>query len=366
MMKNNLLVAVFLGLSATLSAQVDSIVSIKKITDKLTISGYAEAFYIYDFNRPANHQLPNYLYSFNRHNEVNLNFGMIQLAYNDEAYRGKLALMTGTYVTSNLAAEPNGLKNVYEANMGVKLSEKHDLWLDAGIFASHIGFESAIGANVWTMTRSIQAENSPYFSTGAKLSYTSPNQQWFLSGLVLNGWQRIQRVDGNQTLAFGHQVTYKPNNRLSINSSSFVGSDAPDSIRTMRYFHNAYAEYHPTDKLKILAGFDIGAQQKEKGSDAYAIWYSPTLVAQYQFLPQWSLTVRGEYYNDKNKVIINTDTPNGFQTYGYSANIDYRLSENILWRVEARNFQSKDAIFQKNEQPIKNEGFIGTSLAVSF
>lgn len=354
-------------LAATiLSAQEDSIVATDKFIDKLKISGYAEVYYNYNYNQPANHEQPAYLYSFNRHHEVNLNFGMIQLQYSDARVRGQLALMAGTYVKANMAAEPDGLKNIYEANVGVKLSKQHNLWLDAGVFASHIGFESAIGAQVATMTRSIQAENSPYFSTGVKVSYTSPSQEWFLSGLLLNGWQRIQRPNDNQTLAFGHQVTYKPSNRFSINSSSFIGSDAPDSLRQMRYFHNLYAEFKPTENWKVMAGFDIGVQQKEKVSKAYNAWYSPTIVTHYQIDPQWSVTLRGEYYADKKQVMVSTNTPDGFQTFGYSMNVDYRLTDHVLWRVEARNFQSKDAIFQRNQQSVKNEGFMGSTLAVTF
>ena len=114
--------------------------------------------------------------------------------------------MTGTYANSNLAAEPGVLKNIFEANAGVKISKKKKLWIDAGIFESHIGFESAIGKNCWNLTRSISADNSPYYESGIKLSYTSDNEKWFLSGLILNGWQRIQRVNGNNTPAFGHQL----------------------------------------------------------------------------------------------------------------------------------------------------------------
>lgn len=167
----------------------------------LKITGYLEAYYIYDFSNPVDHNRPGFFYSFNRHNEVNLNFGYIQAAYEQDRVRGKLALMTGTYANANLAAEPGVLKNVFEANAGVKLSKNHNLWVDAGIFASHIGFESAIGATCWNMTRSILADNSPYYEAGAKISYTTSDEKWFISGLLLNGWQRIQRVSGNQTPA---------------------------------------------------------------------------------------------------------------------------------------------------------------------
>jgi hypothetical protein len=79
---------------------------------------------------------------------------------------------------------------------------------------SHIGFESAISKDCFTLTRSILADNSPYFESGAKISYSSDNGKWFVSGLVLNGWQRIQRVNGNSTVAFGHQLTYRPTEKL--------------------------------------------------------------------------------------------------------------------------------------------------------
>ncbi len=177
-----------LMISSTATAQNDS------TKNPLEISGYVETYYMYDFANPDDHVRPDFLYSFNRHNEVNLNLGYIQAQYDDDKVRGKLAFMAGTYAIANLRAEPGVLKNVFEANVGVKISKYKNLWVDAGIFASHIGFESTIGAKTWNMTRSILAENSPYYLSGAKISYTSDNEKWFLSGLVLNGWQRIQRV----------------------------------------------------------------------------------------------------------------------------------------------------------------------------
>jgi hypothetical protein len=170
--------------------------------------------------------------------------------------------MTGTYANANLAAEPGVLKNVYEANAGVKISSKKNLWIDAGIFSSHIGFESAIGKDCWTMTRSLVADNSPYYEAGAKISYTTDNGKWFLSGLILNGWQRIQRVDGNSLPSFGTQVKFKPSSSITLNSSTFIGTDKPDSARQMRYFHNFYSIVQLSPKLGATVGFDYGIEQK--------------------------------------------------------------------------------------------------------
>ncbi len=42
-------------------------------TAKLTVNGYVEAYYSYDFNQPTTNERPSFLYSHNRHNEFNVN-----------------------------------------------------------------------------------------------------------------------------------------------------------------------------------------------------------------------------------------------------------------------------------------------------
>jgi hypothetical protein len=332
----------------------------------LSISGYLETYYSYDFNEPANHSKAGFIYSHNRHNEFNLNLGFVRATYEQNNVKANLALMTGTYANANLAAEPGILKNIYEANVSVKISKTKKLYIDAGIFSSHIGFESAIGKDCWNLTRSILADNSPYYESGAKISYTSKNDKWFISGLLLNGWQRIQRVDGNNAPAIGHQLTFKPNSNITLNSSSFVGSDTPDTNRLMRYFHNFYGQFLIGKKVGIILGFDYGIQQKSKNSSTYNSWYSPVLIAKYALTEKWNIAARGEFYSDKNQVIITTGTQNGFQTYGYSLNLDYKISENAVWRIEGRGFTSKDKIFNQHNSLTNNNYYFTTALAISF
>ncbi|AZA53676.1 porin [Chryseobacterium sp. G0201] len=337
-----------------------------KIGNKITFSAYAELFYSYDFNEPASHNRQDFLYSYNRHNELNLNLGLAKATYQSENLRANFALMAGTYAQDNMVAEQDALRYVNEANIGIKISKNKNLWIDAGIIPSHIGWESAIGKDNMNLTRSLAAENSPYFETGAKISYTSDSGKWFLSGLVLNGWQRIAKADGNQSISFGHQITYKPNDKITLNSSSFVGNDKSKEEKKMRYFHDLHGIFQVTKQFSTILGFDIGAEQKLKGSEQYNIWYTPNMLMKYQFNDKWALAGRLEYYNDKNGVIISTKTQNGFQTYGYSLNVDYSILKNVVFRTEARGFTSKDAIFVKNDELKQGNFFITTSLAAWF
>lgn len=355
-----LILPIIFALNGSLFAQTES------KSSNLTFSGYLETYYGYDFANPDDHLRPAGVYSHNKHNEVNLNLGFVKAAYSSERLRGNLAVMAGTYADANLASESPTLQNIFEANVGVKLSENKNLWIDAGIFASHIGFESAVGKDCWNLTRSILADNSPYYESGVKVSYTSPSGKWFVSGLLLNGWQRIQRVEGNNTLAFGHQITFKPSAKVTLNSSSFVGSDSPDIDRKMRYFHNFYGQFQLTDKFGLIAGFDIGAQQTAKKSKTYHSWYSPVLIGKYALSSKSTLAARAEYYNDENQVIIATNSPNGFQTASYSVNYDYQITTNAVWRIEARGFSSKDRIYTYNDAPAPQNYLVTTALAFSF
>lgn len=334
------------------------------------VDGYVETYYVYDFNKPESNTRPGFIYSFNRHNEVNLNLGFIRGSYNADNVRAKLAVMSGTYANANLAAESGVLKNVFEANAGVKISSLKNLWIDAGIFGSHIGFESAIGKDCWNLTRSVLADNTPYYEAGAKISYTTDNGKWYLSALVLNGWQRIQRVEGNSLPSFGTQITLKPNNAITLNSSTFIGTDKPDSARQMRYFHNFYGIFQLTEKVGLTVGFDYGIEQESPKTRSTNAWYSPVIIARFVLGSKVAVAVRGEYYNDENGIIIRVANLNGmanrFKTTGVSANFDFHVRPNAVWRFEVRSFASQNEIFDKEGEFLTSNTAVSTSLAVSF
>lgn len=335
-------------------------------TPKIKVSGYLETYYGFDFNKPADHNRPGFIYSHNRHNEVNLNLGFIKAGYDDGTVRANIAVMAGTYPNANLAGEPGVLKNIFEANAGVKLSKTENLWLDAGIFSSHIGFESAISKDCWVLTRNMSSENSPYYETGAKLSYGTADGKLSATVLYLNGFQRINRVNGNSQPAGGLQLTYKPSDKLTFNYSNYIGSEGEDAVRTQRVYHNFYAIAQLTEKLGLTAGFDYATQQRVKGQSAKNEILSPVLIAQYKFDTKWALAGRAEYYEDKTGLFIATGTTNGFKTMGYSVNLDYAPISNAVVRLEGKVYDSKDKVFVRDVTSVNQNASITASIAVSF
>ncbi|SDZ31730.1 MULTISPECIES: porin [Rhodonellum] len=349
-------------MSFSLSAQVDSVWQQKP---EISIFGFTDVFYVYDLNEPQGRERQPFLFNHNRHNEFNLNLGLVKLALAHTKYRANFALQTGTYANDNYAAEPGLLKNIFEANIGISLNKKNNLWLDAGVLPSHIGFESAISMDNMTLTRSLLAENSPYFLTGAKLTFT-PKQKWEFAGLMVNGWQRIQRLEGNSLPAFGTQVNFSPTEKTTLNWSTFIGTDDPDAIRRMRYFSNLYGQFQLTEKLGFVAGLDIGTQQRSKGSTATDFWLSPVFIGQYALNNTWKTAIRAEYYQDETGIMIPTDTANGFQTTGLSVTLDYSPAPNLVCRLEGRWLKSKDKIFETKTDPTHHNLIIAASMAIQF
>ena len=360
-MKNFFTTTIVIFFSHLLVAQDTS-----ALKNKLTISAYAELYYSYDFNNPPNNTKPKFFYSFNRNNEVNINLCLIKASYNTESIRANVSFAAGTYVNAAYADEPGSLKNIFEANAGVKISKKNNIWIDAGIFSSHIGAESAMGATSWNLTRSIVADNTPFYESGVKFSYTSKNNIWFLSALILNGWQHIARPNDNTSPAFGTQITYSPSSKITINYSTFIGNDKPDSVREERYYNNFYGIFQCTKSLALQLGFDYGMQQKAKGSSSFNTLFAPIVLVKFTSGKN-NIGARAEYYSDANGIIVQSGTPNGFKIFGWSINYDRQINSKIVWRIEARNLIGKDNYFiNHNNNTSSNSTFFTTSVAVSF
>ena len=343
-----LFAALFAG---SLFAQSDTTATIKAY-------GFADIYYVYDFNAPSSRQRPSFVYSHHRHNEFTINNAVIGLKYNTAWLRSAVAFHAGTYVEQNYAAEPLIFRYIYEANAGVKFGKK--LWLDVGVFSSHIGYESALSKDNWTLTRSLSSENTPYYESGAKLSWEI-NSKWTLTTLLLNGWQNMR--DNNSNKALGTQLVFKPSDRLTLNSSSFIGNEKPDSIRQMRYYHNLYAIYQYSERFALLAAFDIGAEEKAYGKGTNQ-WHCGSVIARYQLSASLITALRAEYYSDPHGVIISY--PNGFRTGGYSMNFDYSPVVNVVLRAEGKVFFAPSPIFETKNGLSSRNGAFTASMAVNF
>lgn len=327
----------------------------------IEFSGYMETYYSHDFNEPEGTKRQDFFYNHNRHNEFNINLALLRSSISYDNFYAKIAIQTGTYVQDNYSNEDITIFN--EAYIGVFLDKSLKTSVEAGIFASHIGFETATSSSNLNLTRSILAENSPYFLSGVKLNY-KPNEKWLFSGILNNGWQRINKPNRNALPAFGSQIVYKYSSKSALNWSTFIGDEpVGENLRT-RYFSNVYWDYQWNDQWRTILGFDYGLQ-KRIDREGFANWYSPVAITQYSISNKWQIAYRLEYYQDKENTIISADY-GSFKTFGNSLNLDFLPNSKVKVRTEARWLHSDTESFKTQNGVSKDNIFVTTAMSFEF
>jgi hypothetical protein len=307
--------------------------------DRFAFDAVIDVYYSYDSTRPPNRTRP-FATEPARHNEFNVGFALARGTYSAERVRASLGLTTGTYADANYAAEPQLLKNIFEAFAGVRLADR--AWLDAGVLPSHIGFESAITSANATYSRSLIAEFSPYYVTGARVTFEA-GERLTAAVLVVNGWQNIRET--NDAKAAGVQIQYRPTESLLLNYSNYIGDEAQDGDdRRLRIFHDLYAQAALSESASITVAFDVGTQEGSEGQQDMT-WYGGAVVAAFAVAPRLSLGVRGERYSDPDQAIVSTGTADGLEAWGASVNLDYHAADPVLLRLEGRLQDADAAVF---------------------
>jgi hypothetical protein len=332
------------------------------LSDSIELRFYLESYYGVHLGLINTEQkdMPEFHYSHHRHNEMNLNLGLIQFSHESNRTRASLGFMIGTYANKNLEDEPGVLKNIYQANAGIKLMKNKNFWIDMGIMEAHTGFESAITKEQNFMTRSLLAENSPYYSTGIDFNYSTDNNYWQFSLLALNGWQNINRDDLANTPSLGHQITYTPNKYFSMNSSSYIGEEIINNQLRNRIFHNFYAQFD-LESSNYIFGIDYGMQRNF--NSGWNDWIGTVLEIQKNLIYNWHLAARAEYFYDAGNSIITIGTNELFENYGFTLGLSYEPNDYIAFRLEGKLYHGIDEYYRKGNDFSNQLWYFGASIS---
>ena len=356
----NTLLLLFVFVSSNLFAQTKT----DSAKGNWTISGYADVYFSGNKSDEHKQKISNFQFNHNRYNQPALNLAYLGIAHESNSFRMEMTVHAGTYVHDNYAAESGFFRNINKAYAGVLLNKKRSMWLDVGIFPSFIGFESAVSFDNLTLTRSLLAENSPYFLSGIRL-HQKLNDNNELNTYLLTGWQRITMLKGNSLPSIGFQWLHFFNESTKFNWSFFAGTDQPDANRKMRYFNNFY--YQSTKKkFAYTLGFDLGFEQKMKGASSNNYWLSPVLIAQYTLHDQLKLAGRIEKYNDPSSVITRGANNQVLNANGISFNLDYAPTKSLLLRAEWRKLSASNNVFQIKSGTTNNINYFIISASYKF
>jgi len=338
-------------------------------TVTVSFGGFVDSYYAYDFGRPANFDRP-FTTQAARHNEFNVNLAYIEAKLSGSRLRGRLALQAGTSVQSNYAAEPaigavsgpDLSRFIQEAVVGYQISPS--LWVDGGIFLSHIGMESFISRDNLTYTRSLSADFTPYYESGVKLTWQATPKLTALF-TVVNGWQNIS--ENNQDKAVGARLDYAQSPNTTFSYYNFIGNEV--SSGRLRIFNGVGFKSGVTPAFTLQGNFDYGTQQKAPTGSSP--WWSTGLTGKLQVEPAVGVSGRIEYYHDTDNVIVSTALTGGFKATTSSLGIDVSPigTPRFLWRNELRGTWAAESIFPDRHAATgtaRSNGLLVTSMALTF
>ncbi|MBC7788345.1 MAG: porin [Anaerolineae bacterium] len=346
---------------------------------KVSFAGFVDSYYAFDFNRPVNLDR-SFTTQPARHNEFNVNLAHVEAVLSGGRLRGRLALQAGTSVQSNYSAEPaigsvsgpSLSRHLQEAYVGYQITPS--VWVDGGIFFSNMGMESWISRDNPTYTRSQVAEYSPYYSSGAKITWqATPKLSARLD--VVNGWQNISETNEDKGAGLRLDYALSPTATFSYynffnNETIITTDDLEEEFRDdrLRIFNGIGAKV-TVGRTTLLGQFDLGSQDRGEGFDGNSSWYGFTAVARFQVTPTVAVSGRVERFDDEDQVLIGTGVSRGFRANGASVGLDVVPHPGFLWRTELRGFSGDERVFPDRDSSqglAKGSGFVVSSFALTF
>ena len=338
---------------------------------RVTFGGFVDAYYAYDAGRPRSLDRSfaggaTFTTQPARHAEFNVNLAYVEAVLAGPRLRGRLALQAGTAVQSNYAAEPtNGTvsgpalaRHLQEAYAGYQLAPS--LWVDGGIFYSHMGMESWASKDNPTYTRSLVAEYSPYYSSGVRAIWqATPRLTAHLH--VVNGWQNVSETNTGKGAGLRLDLAATPSTTLSY--YNFFNEEVGGRLRVF----NGIGAKLVASRTSLLGQADVGSLEAGADGQDGSTWYGLTAIVRQRIAPAVALVGRYERYQDEDQVNVATGLDEPFRGNGASLGVDVAPHARLLWRTEARGFFADARVFPDAGGPPRTSGgFVVSALTLVF
>ena len=310
---------------------------------KLEIGAYLSSYYSY-YTEDNSSQYVKHATMAARNNQFGLNMAMVSLGYKSKKIRSNITLHFGDIAESTW---PSKFNMIQEANVGYEFLK--NLWLDVGVFRSHIGLESTQPRENITSSMTLANVYEPYYFSGAKLTYLL-NPKLSIQINAFNSFNSI--IETNKNKLLGSSIIFAPNDNLSMTYNFITGDDTADSLtlKHQRYYHNFYLTYQKR-KISIGAEFNYGIQEYSKKLNEYtlgtAYMNSSLLLFKHQSFKKVAFYGRGEWFSDEDE-ILSIGTNMGKYTWGGTIGIEYKPIKNLALSVEGRQLSSEKENFYYN------------------
>jgi hypothetical protein len=317
---------------------------------KITVGGYVEAYYSYNFGSPPN-GITNYRWVDNRHNTFQLSTAVLDVAGEVSSFRGHIAFQAGPTAdgwyadsvearvgasgTAPLAAST--WKHIQQASIGYEAPVGRGLLIEAGLFLTTIGFEGAAVKDNWNWSRSNLFLVLPFYHAGARATYELTDRLTAMA-MVTNGWNSVS--DGNDGKSGQLQLTYKIPDKLSMSLLYMGGPERSQSSpegRPIRHLFDGWIQADLHERFSVAAHGDVGFEDNAFGLHS---WRAGALYARVKPLSFLYLAARGDAFFEgvsQNANGVASSIFFGSDVWSATGTIEVRPIEHVSFRAEYRH-----------------------------
>lgn len=262
---------------------------------------------------------------------------------------GKDADTIAAYGTIDRTRGPaNGVNRRFDVTQAFAHFGSGALSVAVGKFVTNSGAEVIKSASDTNFSRSILFGYAiPFTHTGVRATYKLNDQVTVLGG-VNRGWDTFKDTNSDKTIELG--ALLNPTESVSLAGTFYSGRERvtnyPKSeANGTRNLIDLVGSFKLTEKLTFVANYDYGTQAGGRADGGQAKWEGLAAYLNYQIADQWRLSLRGEYFDDKD----------GYRT-GFSQKwkettltVAYLPTKNIEVRGEIRGDRSNQSTFLKSD-----------------
>lgn len=247
----------------------------------VSLGGYAEIFYQWNFNQPVN-GVTNYRGFDSCHNSVTISNVVLDTAGSVGPVSARIPPQFGHTPESYYLAEPSSpptsgagatgiqvWKFLQQALIGYRAPLGKGLLFEGGIYLSPIGPEGMAIKAQWNWSRSNLFFGLPFYHTGFRVSHPF-TKRLTVTLHANNGWNNV--VDNNVPWSLAGEVAYVIPELLTLHFVYFTGVErstgAPEG-QPWRHLFDAYATWQPKSWIALSLHGNAGFEPNRFGVSSW-------------------------------------------------------------------------------------------------
>ncbi|MBK5270057.1 MAG: porin [Bacteroidia bacterium] len=329
MLRKLIATAIFMALISTAYSQDST------KTGTLTISGSVDAYYRFNFaNAKDSMRTNNYTSFTNSQNSFELGMASLTAAYSIGKVEALVDLGFGTRAEEFSYAEPGVTRSALKQGY-LSYAPSENVKFSMGKWATHVGYELLDAYLNRNYSMDYMFSFGPFSHTGIKMDVTASKNFAFMLG-VANPTDMISASFAKKS--FLAQVHVSSNDEKVNGYVNFVGGkDLTDAS-----INQIDAVITGTISDKFSVGYNGTVKSVKPMGGSSDSWWGSALYLNVDPTSMFGLTLRGEYFGDKNGVA-------GFGTDLFDVTLSANIHiDNLTIIPEFRVDTSKDPIFYKN------------------